>query len=184
MKTPFSKDAERLLRYAEEEAARCGCMQVLPGHLLLALLRARDSRGAKAAVLAGADAERMKASLEEGLMAEQAVKYEKRDEIVFSQAAEISLALAQSYAQARNLPETGTVEILVGLLRSEDPTIRRAAAANGLNEDKLLRAANAFTAAEAMLSSAIPQELRRRQGQDHPQAGQESGEISPKIPLN
>lgn len=184
MKTAFSKEAEKALRFAEEEAARTGSMEVLPGHLLLGLLRERECAAAKAAALAGADLREVKSHLEEQLMGKEAVKYGKKDEISFSLKAELALAIASSYAESHNAKETGSLEILVGLLRSEDRVVTEAALAGGISEESLARAAGAAAGLEAMLRSAIQPAHRQTQDQARLQAGQESGETSQKKPLN
>ena len=64
----FSNQADTILLLSLQEAHRTGHRTVLPGHILLAVLRLEGNAALQTLKLLGADVKRLKKRLDEGLM--------------------------------------------------------------------------------------------------------------------
>ncbi len=84
MAKDFTKDLQRILSFAREEAARLGNRQIGPDHIFLALLRDGDNEAVRVLQSFNVSPDNIKAELESVLREAEAVPYEESGSIVFS----------------------------------------------------------------------------------------------------
>ena len=84
MAKDFTKDLQRILSFAREEAARLGNRQILPDHIFLALLRDGGNDAVEALNSFGVSSEMVKAELESVLREAEPVPFDESGSITFS----------------------------------------------------------------------------------------------------
>ena len=113
----FSNQADTILLLSLQEAHRTGHRTVLPGHILLAVLRLEGNAALQTLKLLGADVKRLKKRLDEGLMRD-ALPFD--EEISVGKDAYYLLERAQFISAGRASDCIDSCDLLLTLSLSED----------------------------------------------------------------
>lgn len=101
-----------ILLYAQQEAQRLGCNEILPDHLMLGILRLADGKAFELLMQAGINPVETKRSIDERLMQETSTQTTK-----MSRASERILRLMIIEAKLYHTEVCGSVHLLLGMLR-------------------------------------------------------------------
>lgn len=101
-----------ILMYAQQEAQRLGCNEILPDHLMLGILRLADGKAFELLMQAGLNPVELKRAIDERLMQESTSQTTK-----MSRASERILRLMLIEAKLYHAEECGSVHLLLGMLR-------------------------------------------------------------------
>ena len=101
-----------ILLYAQQEAQRLGCSEILPDHLMLGILRLADGKAFELLMQAGLNPVELKRSIDERL-----IQSTTSDTTKMSRASERILRLMLIEAKLYHAEECGSVHLLLGLLR-------------------------------------------------------------------
>lgn len=101
-----------ILIYAQQEAQRLGCNEILPDHLMLGILRLADGKAFELLMQAGLNPVELKRAIDERLMQESTSQTTK-----MSRASERILRLMLIEAKLYHAEECGSAHLLLGMLR-------------------------------------------------------------------
>ncbi len=110
----YSPHLNTIIRYARQEAERLGTAQVMPDHLVLAILRVDESKAYQLLLQAGLDAAELKRTLDKHLFA---APLPPNTNIPFSRATERILRICSIEAGDYNAQQIGSEHLLLSILR-------------------------------------------------------------------
>ena len=87
MEIRFSEDFFTVLEFSRNEALRTGWHNILPDHIMLAVLRHRDNPAYSVLETCGVSPDELKAKLDEALFAEEQIPWSERESINFCESA-------------------------------------------------------------------------------------------------
>ena len=142
----YSKRAQSVIQFANQEAARLGHDHISTGHLLLGLIR--EGEGAAITFLkeANIDLEKMKAELE-GVM-ESKGRGSVIGQLQLTVRANTALKLAAEESQNMGHKYVGTEHLLVGLIREQEGVASKTLTRFGVDLDRARSAAQAIAVDE------------------------------------
>ena len=114
----FSKEAKRLLEEAGLHANRLGHEEIIPEHILLALVEEDKGAGAKVMASLGLDLREVRSKLEE--RSERSDSPSDKELLDFSDASQRVLSIARTEAYMSFDGQVGTEHILLGLMLADE----------------------------------------------------------------
>lgn len=138
MQTRFSKELDKVVDYAREEAMRTGYYAIETEHLLLGILRHSDNPACEALEAEGMDLDLLKNTLDASILREDSIPYNESDDIFLSRDAQNMLSLAIFEASRTGAQEAGAGELLLAIAHSEDNPCVRILTANGIDGTRLI----------------------------------------------
>lgn len=118
MAVHVSKELEKIIAYAKEEAMRTGCYAIVTDHLLLGILRHSENDAARALASLGADGRSLKKMLEDSLRSGIDIPFSDFDNIHLSRDAQNTLNMTMLEASMSGRGEAGPRELLLAICRS------------------------------------------------------------------
>lgn len=110
----YTQHLNTVIRYARQEAERLGAQQVLPEHLVLAMLRLPDCRANQLLMQSGVDGYELKRTIDSHLFSPTR---STQQTIPFSRATDRILRLCSIEAEAYEAQQMGTEHLLLSILR-------------------------------------------------------------------
>ena len=118
MKIGFSNIVVHIAQYARDEAMRTGWYGIGPDHLTLAILRQADNRACEALEALGLDPGALKKFIDGRIFREEAVPYNRMDEVKATKALRSVMNMAAFEALRLNLEEVCPEHLLLALSRT------------------------------------------------------------------
>ena len=119
MNNQFSPNVSEVLAFSREEAMRLSCGNVLPEHLLMALLRERSGKLAKYFQELHVDTTLVKQSLEKQVMDRGTHSMVNARELVMDDKASNILRLAVLESRLQHAPSVDVEHLLLAILRDQ-----------------------------------------------------------------
>ena len=130
----FTERAQKVIRYAQEEALNMGHPAVGTEHILLGLLREGEGIGAKALISLDIDLAKTRELIQESI---KQITTDGKKEISFTPRAKKVLQLSQDEANKWGVGYVGTEHILLGLIREGEGVAAQILLSLAVNPEKI-----------------------------------------------
>lgn len=116
----FSEEFNKIVEYAQNEAARTGCRSIETKHLLLGIIRHKNNSACLAIEASGADSDELKKTLDDSLGNNPAVPFPEIGSIELSLQARGVIGLAMFEARTAHATQVMAIHLLLGISNSEE----------------------------------------------------------------
>lgn len=177
MAKDFTKDLQRLLSFAREEAARLGNRQIGPDHIFLALLRDGNNEAVKILNSFSVSPDIIKAEMESVLREADAVPFEEAGNLAFSSDIDEFYRNVSAEISAGGMASPNMKHVLLAVLRDSGTTVAPILRRYGITYASVKDIEADLTAdADAPQAGPVQAEPAGQAGDTHSETASQSGQ--------